>query len=98
MDLFGGVLRNWGAECSVTCSHFSLWGKSQAEVSLGPELCHREVDTGRVNSFYKPLQWVQSQILFFSSGVLEHLWTLGLPKGTLLEGDCQIPCLFRGRL
>lgn len=50
--------------------------------SLSPKLCWPgEIYMGKLKLFLSPFHWVQSQISFCSSDVLEHiLWTPGLPQ------------------
>lgn len=47
---------------SLTCSHFPSWEKSQAKISLGPELCHLGGELMWIKSscFIYPLQCVQT--------------------------------------
>lgn len=55
-----------------------------------------EFDTGKVKLFLYPLQWVQSQILFCSCSVLEHLWTPGFLQGHSHRGRLSNSVVFRG--
>lgn len=73
MGRFGSAHITGKVECSLTALTFLLWEKFQLEISLDPELCHREGsgDVDKVKVILLTLFNVSKLIFFGFNGALE---------------------------